>query len=84
MGTHLIPTQHSGGYLDSESTIFLGVACTDLNEMVLKQISSRGVNSWQSLLDGVDTFTKDLVQVKVALISGTLIVFFQGGNNADR
>ena len=53
----------SGGYLDPESTIFIGVTCQHLNKIVSKQIESRGSEHWQSLLDGIDTFTKDLVQV---------------------
>jgi len=59
----------SGGYLDPESTFFMGVTCYALNAMVSKQISSRGSKYWQSLLDGVDTFTKDLVQAATILIN---------------
>ena len=55
-------------YLEPESTLFVGVTCHALNKMVSKQISSRGFEYWQSLLDGVDTYTKDLVQVEIYLI----------------
>jgi len=59
----------SGGYLDPESTIFMGITCRALNKMVSKQISSRGSKYWPSLLDGVNTFTKELVQAATILIN---------------
>ena len=73
----------SGGYLDPESTLFVGVTCSALNKIVSKQISSRGSEYWQSLLDGVGTFTKDLVQVEIYLI-WEKVDRFKGGDNPDQ
>ena len=56
----------------------MGVTCYALNKMVSKQISSRGSKYWQSLLDGIDTFTKELVQVKSNYSLG-----FPGRNYSD-
>ena len=69
----------SGGYLDPESTLFISLTCQALNKMVSKQIVSRGSEYWQSLLDGVDTFSKDLVQVKNSFLvsSRTMITVSQ-------
>lgn len=56
----------SGGYLDSESTLFLGATCQTLGNMVAKQISSEA--KWLSLLNVVGNLSKDIVQVKIYLV----------------
>ena len=57
----------TGGYLDSESYLFLGATCQALRNIVASQITSQA--KWHSLLDGVSTLSMDVVQVQCVLSS---------------
>ena len=54
------------GYLDSESSLFLGATCQALRSIVARQITSHA--KWHSLLDEVGTLSKDVVQVKITML----------------
>ena len=55
---------HLAGYLDPESTLFLGATCLSLGKIISKRVLARNAAILSDTIGGVATLTKDLVQVK--------------------
>ena len=55
---------HLAGYLDPESTLFLGATCLSLGKVISKRVLARNAAIFSDTIGGVATLTKDLVQVK--------------------
>ena len=55
---------HLAGYLDPESTLFLGATCLSLGKVISKRVLARNAAIFSDTIGGVATLTRDLVQVK--------------------
>jgi len=60
---------HLAGYLDPESTFFLGATCLSLGKIISKRVLARNAAILSDTIGGVATLAKDLVQAATILIS---------------
>jgi len=60
---------HLAGYLDPESTLFLGATCLSLGKIISKRVLARNAAIFSDTIGGVATLTRDLVQAATILIS---------------
>ena len=56
---------HLAGYLDPESTLFLGATCLSLGKIISKRLLARDAAILSNIIAGLETLTKNLVQVDI-------------------
>ena len=56
---------HLAGYLDAESTLFLGATCLSLGKVISKRLLARDAAILSNIIAGLETLTKNLVQVDI-------------------
>ena len=57
---------HLAGYLDPESTLFLGATCLSLGKIISKRLLAKDAAILSHIIGGLETLTKELVQVDIA------------------
>jgi len=60
---------HLAGYLDPESTLFVGATCVSLGKIISKRLLARDAAILSNIIGGLETLTRDLVQAASLLIS---------------
>merc|ERR1719367_1645082 len=60
---------HLAGYLDSESTLFLGATCLSLGKIISKRLLARDAAIFSNIIAGLETLTKNLIQAAALLIT---------------
>ena len=56
---------HLAGYLDPESTLFVGATCVSLGKIISKRLLARDAAILSNIIGGLETLTRDLVQVNI-------------------
>jgi len=64
-----VVVHHLAGYLDPESTLFLGATCLSLGRIISKRLLARDAAILSNIIGGLETLTRDLVQAAALLIS---------------
>jgi len=54
---------HLAGFLNPESTLFLGATCLSLGKIISKRILAKDAAILSIIIGGLETLTRDLVQV---------------------
>lgn len=60
---------HLAGFLNPESTLFLGATCLSLGKIISKRILAKDAATLSIIIGGLETLTRELVQAAALLIS---------------
>merc|ERR1719367_2519867 len=64
-----VVVHHLAGYLDPESTLFLGATCLSLGKIISKRLLARDAAILSNIIAGLETLTKNLIQAAALLIT---------------